>query len=355
MTTLCYIERDDKYLMMHRVSKKNDVNKDKWIGIGGHFEEGESPEDCLLRETLEETGLTLTSYRFRGLVTFCSEVCPIEYMCLYTADGFSGKVKECEEGKLEWVEKDRLAELNLWDGDLLFLDLIRKDVPFFSLKLCYDKDGHWKQAVLDGKELELLDLCDEKGNPIGHVMERRMVHRLGKRHRTAHIWVIGRRQDGGIDVLLQKRSEEKDSYPGCYDISSAGHIHAGDDFESSAVRELEEELGITAKPGDFKFIGIHEGKIEASFWGEEFVDHEISAVYLYEKPVKPTELKLQAEEVEGVVFLDYGEVCDRIQDGTLPNCIYPKELAMVAEALKSDFSAEGVWVKEVIVKTSKIN
>lgn len=350
MTTLCYIEKDDKYLMLHRISKKNDINKDKWIGIGGHFEEGESPEDCLLREALEETGLTLTSFKFRGIVTFCSEDYPVEYMCLYTADGFTGELKECEEGKLEWVEKTRIEELKLWDGDLLFLDLLQRDVPFFSLKLCYDKAGNWNQAVLDGKELELFDLCDEKGNPTGRVMERGMVHRLGKRHRTVHIWVIREGVDGGLSVLLQKRSKNKDSYPGCYDISSAGHIHTGDDFEVSAIRELSEELGIEAGADELRFIGIHEGRIETCFWGKAFRDHEISAVYLYERPVDEAALKLQAEEVEDVVFMDYEKIREKMQAGTLPNCIYPQEFAMIGEALKPGFSPENVWIKEEAIE-----
>ena len=155
LTTLCYIERDNQYLMLHRVSKKNDVNKDKWIGVGGHFEENESPEDCLLREVKEETGLTLTSYRFRGIVTFCFEGYPSEYMCLYTADGFEGELAECDEGTLEWVPKDQVRSLNLWKGDLLFLELMENEVPFFSLKLCYHEDGTLYRAVLDGKELEV--------------------------------------------------------------------------------------------------------------------------------------------------------------------------------------------------------
>ncbi|MDO4343287.1 MAG: 8-oxo-dGTP diphosphatase [Eubacteriales bacterium] len=152
LTTLCYIEKDNAYLMLHRVSKKNDVNKDKWIGVGGHFEEGESPEECLLREVKEETGLTLTKYRFRGLVTFLCEGWETEYMCLYTADGFFGTMTDCDEGTLEWVEKSRLSELNLWEGDYLFFRLIEEDRPFFSLKLQYQQD-HLKSAVLDGKEI----------------------------------------------------------------------------------------------------------------------------------------------------------------------------------------------------------
>ena len=149
MTTLCYIEAEDSYLMLHRVSQKNDVNKDKWIGVGGHFEEGESPEECLLREVREETGLTLTSWRFRGIVTFTQEGYGTEYMCLYTADGFEGEIRECEEGVLEWIKKDELLKLNLWKGDLIFLKLLKDDMPFFSLKLSYRGD-ELTDAVLDG-------------------------------------------------------------------------------------------------------------------------------------------------------------------------------------------------------------
>jgi 8-oxo-dGTP diphosphatase len=153
LTTLCYIEQDGKYLMLHRVSKEVDVNKDKWIGIGGHFEEGESPEECLLREAKEETGLRLTSWRFRGIVTFVAQGWPTEYMCLYTADGFEGDLTVCDEGTLEWIQKEGLDQLNLWEGDRIFLKLLAEDAPFFSLKLCYEGDT-LVTAVLDGRELE---------------------------------------------------------------------------------------------------------------------------------------------------------------------------------------------------------
>ena len=152
MTTLCYIEKDNQYLMLHRISKKNDVNKDKWIGVGGHFEDQESPEDCLLREVKEETGLTLTSYRFRGIVTFICDDYPVEFMCLYTADGYEGRLKECDEGRLEWVDKDKLMELELWEGDKIFFRLLDEEAPFFSLKLVYD-NGVLMEAVLDGKDI----------------------------------------------------------------------------------------------------------------------------------------------------------------------------------------------------------
>ncbi len=151
-TTLCYVEKDDCYLMMHRVKKKQDVNQDKWIGIGGHVEEGESPEECLLREAKEETGLTLTSWKFRGLITFLSVGWGTEYMCLYTADEFTGELSECSEGELLWVPKAQIETLNLWEGDKIFLRLLAKGAPFFSLKLVYQEDI-LVRAVLDGREM----------------------------------------------------------------------------------------------------------------------------------------------------------------------------------------------------------
>ena len=153
LTTLCYIEKDDSYLMLHRVSKKHDVNKYKWIGIGGHFEENESPEECLLREAKEETGLTLTNWSFRGIVTFISEGWDTEYMCLYTADGYEGEMIPCNEGVLEWVKKEDLLKLNLWEGDKIFLKLLQENAPFFSLKLAY-KGDQLEEAVLNGKKLK---------------------------------------------------------------------------------------------------------------------------------------------------------------------------------------------------------
>ena len=153
-TTLCYIEQDGKYLMLHRVKKKNDINHDKWIGIGGKFEEKESPEDCALREVKEETGLTLTSYAYRGLVTFVSDRYGTEYMHLFTADGFTGELIDCDEGTLEWVDKALVPTLPTWAGDRIFLELLARDVPFFSRKLEYVGDT-LVRAVLDGKELPL--------------------------------------------------------------------------------------------------------------------------------------------------------------------------------------------------------
>lgn len=152
-TTLCYIRRGEEYLMLHRIKKKNDLNQDKWIGVGGKFEDGESPEECVVREAREETGLTLTRYRYRGLVTFVSDRWPTEYMHLFTADGWTGELRECDEGVLEWVPRDRLLRLPHWEGDPIFLSLIaREDVPFFSLKLRYEGET-LAEAVLDGTHL----------------------------------------------------------------------------------------------------------------------------------------------------------------------------------------------------------
>ena len=151
-TTLCYITRGEEVLMLHRVKKEKDINKDKWIGIGGKFEGEESPEECLLREAREETGLTLTQWRCRGVVTFLCDGCEGEYMYLFTADGFEGELKECDEGDLQWVNREFIKELPQWEGDKIFLDLLWQDAPFFLLKLRYQGDS-LVEAVLNGKTI----------------------------------------------------------------------------------------------------------------------------------------------------------------------------------------------------------
>lgn len=153
-TSLCYIEREGSYLLLHRTKKVNDENHDKWIGVGGKFEEGESPEECMLREVKEETGLSLTRWRYRGIVTFVSDEWGGEYMHLFTADGFSGQLKSCDEGELEWVEKERLLSLPIWEGDKIFLRLLDSEQPFFSLKLCYAEE-RLVSAALNGRAMEL--------------------------------------------------------------------------------------------------------------------------------------------------------------------------------------------------------
>jgi 8-oxo-dGTP diphosphatase len=152
LTTLCYIEKDDKYLMLHRIKKENDLNHDKWIGIGGKFEADETPEECLLREAKEETGYTLTDYRFRGIITFLSDEWESEYMHLFTATGFTGEPVPCDEGELVWVPKKDLETLTLWEGDKIFLKLLQEDAPFFSLKLRYEGEHLAEQELKIYKE-----------------------------------------------------------------------------------------------------------------------------------------------------------------------------------------------------------
>lgn len=152
-TTLCHIEKDGKYLMLHRIKKENDLNHDKWVGIGGKFEDKESPEECNLRETLEETGLTLNSSRYCGIVTFVSDKWETEYMHIFHSTSFSGDIKECDEGTLEWVEIPEVYNLPLWEGDKIFLRLIEEKAPFFSLKLEYEGD-RLVNAVLNGEKVK---------------------------------------------------------------------------------------------------------------------------------------------------------------------------------------------------------
>lgn len=151
-TTLCYIEKDDAYLMLHRVKKKNDLNHDKWVGVGGKFEEKESPEECLLREVREETGLTLLTWRLRGVVTFVSDLYETEHMYLFTSDRFEGEIGPCDEGVLEWVPKERTDSLPIWEGDKIFFRLMREEHPFFLLRLEYEGDT-LISAKLEGEEI----------------------------------------------------------------------------------------------------------------------------------------------------------------------------------------------------------
>ena len=151
-TTLCYITRGNEVLMLHRTKKQGDMNRDKWLGIGGKLEEIESPDACLCREALEETGLTLTAWKCRGVVTFLSDRYEGEYMYLFTADGFEGQLKECDEGDLQWITREKLDSLPKWEGDQIFLDLLWQDAPFFLLKLRYEGD-RLCQAVLNGETI----------------------------------------------------------------------------------------------------------------------------------------------------------------------------------------------------------
>ena len=153
-TTLCYLEKDGKYLMLHRVKEKEDINAGKWLGVGGHFEEGESPYDCAIREVFEETGLALAAARYRAVVTFASDAYESEQMHLFTADSFLGELIECPEGELCWIDKNEVLSLPMWEGDAVFLKLLLEKEEFFSLKLTYHGDT-LTGAILDGVPMRL--------------------------------------------------------------------------------------------------------------------------------------------------------------------------------------------------------
>lgn len=140
LSTVCYIEKEGKYLMLHRTKKKNDINEGKWLGIGGKFKDKESPEDCIIREVKEETGLTLNSVSLRGILTFINTICETEYIYVFTSNDFTGNLIECNEGELKWVEKEKVTSLNLWEGDKIFVEKIKEESPFFTIKYVYDGD-----------------------------------------------------------------------------------------------------------------------------------------------------------------------------------------------------------------------
>ena len=178
--------------------------------------------------------------------------------------------------------------------------------------------------------MEFLDIRDKNGNPTGEVKERSLVHADGDIHGTSHVWIVRKNEKGSYDLLLQKRSENKDAFPGCYDISSAGHLPAGQDYLSSALRELEEELGIKAR----RIGNSWYWDLEETFYGKPFKNHEISHVYLYQEPVNIEDLTLQKEEVQEVCWLDFKECCKKVKDGDKKYCLFPEELLMIKKYLQ---------------------
>lgn len=182
--------------------------------------------------------------------------------------------------------------------------------------------------------MEILDVVDEQGRPTGRRVERTFAHANGVRHRTAHVWLV-RRREGRLQVLLQKRSAEKDSYPGCYDISSAGHIPAGADFVPSALRELQEELGVRAAPGQLRYCGQRRFAFDQIFHGRPFHDNQVSNVYLLWWDWEPGQFSLQAEEVAEVRWFDFADCLQKVERNEIPHCIFLEELEMVQAAAQS--------------------
>lgn len=335
LTTLVYLEKDDALLMLHRVTKKNDENHDRWIGVGGHLEYGESPLECALRETREETGLVPSDLTERGVVTFLSEKGSYEIMFLFTAREFAGRPHACSEGYLEWVKIRDIGKLNLWEGDRVFFRLLAEDAPHFLLKLVYDTEDRLKEADLNGEKLELFDVLSEDGTPSGIRRERGVCHRDGSLHGTVHIWIARRRRDGGFDLLLQKRSENKDCYPGCWDISSAGHIPAGETPEESVKRELSEELGLSAQEGEITRIGDFRISFDEVFHGQPFCDREIAGLYVWKKDLDPEALHLQKDEIDEVSWFPMETCFSMAEDRSLArNCLVREELEKVRAYLE---------------------
>ena len=227
------------------------------------------------------------------------------------------------------MDIEKVWKLNIWEGDKIFFRLLDENQDFFSLKLVYDGQDKLVDAALNGESMELFDILNPDGSKTGIVRERGVAHREGSLHGTVHMWIVRENEESGYDVLLQKRSACKDSNPGCYDISSAGHVQAGDEFLPSAIRELKEELGIEAGEKDLEFAGYHKGYMEEVFYGRMFRDSEVSAVYVYSKPVDADRLTLQKEEVESVMWMGLGQCVEAVRNHGIPNCIYLDELEMI--------------------------
>lgn len=181
--------------------------------------------------------------------------------------------------------------------------------------------------------MEMIDIIDEQGNPTGQTIERTIAHQKGILHRTAHVWLF-RYRNGVIQILLQKRSKNKDSYPGCYDISSAGHIPAGVDFLSSALRELQEELGLTVQPNELIYCGKRRIHYEEQFYGVPFIDNQVSNVYMIWKDIETSDLTLQQEEVEEVIWMDFVKCLEAVKRNTISHCIMQEEMDMLKHALE---------------------
>ena len=332
--TLCYIERDGRYLMMLRNKKQNDPNEGKWIGVGGKLEEGESPEECARREILEETGLNATELMHFGDVYFRSDVWGEEIMRLFLVTGFEGELADCAEGELHWIEKDKVFDLNLWDGDRIFLQYLITGKRFDEMTLTYEGERLCRCSV-DGEDVELIDVYNEDGSPAGYVASRDYVHWKGLWHTTNHMWIVRQNEVGRYELLLQLRAACKRLYPSCWDISSAGHIPAGEAALQGAVREIQEELGLSVRPEELEYIGTLVMTYDDDY-GEGYHDREHCRISILRKQVSISEMTLQASEVERVMWFGLDGLADAMADGTWKHCLYQEELDFIRPHLENE-------------------
>lgn len=295
--------------------------------------EGESPEECLLRTAKIRENNPSLSWRARGILTLVREGKFTEYVFLFSAHGSDSMEKEKSANIVSWENAGEVLNKVAGEEEKICFRLLMDDGPFFSLKVILDRRNILQLASLNGKSLELFDILREDGSVSGIVRERGVAHLDGSLHPTSHIWIVRRNQKSGWDLLLQKRSLMKDSNPGCYDISSAGHVAAGDAYLPAALRELEEELGIRAEEKDLRLAGMRKAYFEDVFYGKPFRDYEISAVYIYDRPVDEENLILQESEVEAVKWMDFKECCQEVKEGSMKNCIYMDELEIVGKYL----------------------
>ncbi len=329
--SLCYIERSGSYLMLLRNKKKNDPNEGKWIGVGGKLEPGESPEECAHREIREETGLTAGSLIPYGKVYFHSDVWESEVMHLFLVTEFEGEVTDCDEGELHWIDRQAVSGLPLWDGDRIFLRYMLSGRRFEEMTLDYSGDRLCR-CVVDGAEQELLDVFNEDGSPAGMVASRDYVHWKGLWHSTVHIWIAGKDGQGQPALLLQLRAACKRLYPSHWDISAAGHIPAGEGAAESAVREIEEELGIQVLPEELEYLDTLKMTYDDDI-DEGYHDREHCRIYLLRRQVDIPELTLQASEVEKVMWVGLDELIRQVESGSLRHCLETIELDMLRKIL----------------------
>lgn len=322
--TLCYIESDGKYLMLLRNRKQNDPNEGKWIGVGGKREAGETPEECARREIREETGLKAVRLVPCGNVYFRSDVWEEEIMRLFLVTEFEGELTDCDEGELHWIEKDRIFDLKLWDGDRIFLKYLINGVHFDEMTLTY-RGERLCGCTVDGEEVELIDVYNEDGSSAGYVASRDFVHWKGLWHVTNHMWIVRKGESGEPELLLQLRAAGKRLYPSSWDISSAGHIPAGEDALLGAVREIGEELGIRVRPDELAYIGTMVMTYDDDI-GEGYHDRERCRIYLLRSPVDISAMTLQESEVERVMWIGLDELTEAMAEGTLNHCLFEEEI-----------------------------